>query len=82
MGSSSDSVAESEADGVGDEKRDVLGCFEVELRFFDVLILVVDRAFAFVALEVLGRGGEKAGRLRFVVATADVDAMTILMWKV
>lgn len=42
----------------------------------------MDRPFAFVALEVLGRGGEKAGRLRFVVATADVDAMTIVMWKV
>lgn len=37
-GSSSDSAAESDSDGVGDEKRDALGCLEVEVRFFDVLV--------------------------------------------
>lgn len=66
---------------MGDENRDGLGCFEVEVGFFDLFVLVVDRPFALVALEVLGRGGEKAGRLRFAVAEADVAGMSIVIWN-
>jgi hypothetical protein len=52
---------------VGDVKRFDLWLFVEVARLLGLFVLGFEDPFPDVVLEVLGRGGEKAGRLRFIV---------------
>jgi hypothetical protein len=69
---------ESDSEGVEDVKGRDLCCFEGAGWAWLLFMLVLDTPFPF-AFEPLGRGGEKAGRLRFVAAEAWLDGMSNLV---
>jgi hypothetical protein len=64
---------ESDSDGVGEVGRDGFGGFDLVMRLLGLLVPGLDTPFELDAFEVLGRGGEKAGRLRFAAAAAAAD---------